>query len=82
VPLFVLGFLATIAIRTLGWTTPAVLDTGSTLQEIALGAALFGLGSGVRIRELLHTGARALVMAICAWALIAALGLGAIYLMA
>jgi len=82
VPLFVLGFLATIAIRTLGWTTPTVLDTGSTLQEIALGAALFGLGSAVHIRELLHTGARALVMAICAWGLIAVLGLGAIYLMA
>jgi uncharacterized integral membrane protein (TIGR00698 family) len=82
VPLFVLGFLAMIAIRTLGWTTQAILDIGSTLQEIALGAALFGLGSAVRIRDLLHTGARALVTAMCAWALIAALGLGAVYLMA
>ena len=52
------------------------------LQEIALGAALFGLGSAVRVRDLLHTGARALVTAMCAWALIAALGLGAVYLMA
>ncbi|WP_427018968.1 YeiH family protein [Pseudarthrobacter sp. P1] len=82
VPLFVLGFLAMIGIRTLGWTTPGILEAGGILQDIALGAALFGLGSSVHIRVLLHTGARASAMALCAWALIAALGLGAIHLMA
>ncbi|MFK0002950.1 YeiH family protein [Paenarthrobacter sp. NPDC090522] len=82
VPLFVLGFLAMIALRSLGWASPVVLDVGGLLQEIALGAALFGLGSAVRVRELLHAGPRSLVMALCAWALIAALGLGAVWLMA
>ncbi|MFJ4029840.1 YeiH family protein [Paenarthrobacter sp. NPDC089989] len=82
VPLFVLGFLAMIALRTLGWASPVVLDVGGLLQEIALGAALFGLGTAVRVRELLHAGPRSLVMALCAWALIAALGLGAVWLMA
>ncbi|MFP3460002.1 putative sulfate exporter family transporter [Arthrobacter globiformis] len=82
VPLFVLGFLAMIAVRTLGWTTPAVLEIGGTLQDVALGAALFGLGSAVRVRDLLHSGASAFVMALCAWVLIAVLGLGAVHLMA
>lgn len=82
VPLFVLGFLAMIALRSLGWAPPVVLDLGNLAQEIALGAALFGLGSAVRVRELLHAGPRSLVMALCAWALIAALGLGAVWLMA
>lgn len=82
VPLFVVGFLAMMALRTVGWAPPVVLETGGLLQEIALGAALFGLGSAVRVRELLHTGGRSLAVALCAWALIAALGLGAVWLMA
>lgn len=82
IPLFVVGFLAMMVLRTVGWAPPVVLDAGGLLQEIALGAALFGLGSAVRVRELLHAGPRSLVMALCAWALIAALGLGAAWLMA
>jgi len=81
VPLFVVGFLAMIALRTLGWVTPGMVDLGGTLQDVALGAALFGLGSQVRVRQLLRTGLRATVMALCAWALIAALALGAVHLM-
>lgn len=82
VPLFVLGFLAMIALRTLGWTTPVILEIGGAVQEIALGAALFGLGAAVRLRELLHAGAPAFVMALCSWALIAGLGLAAVYAIA
>ena len=48
--------------------------SGAGLQDILLGAALFGLGSAVRIRTLLHTGARALLAALAAWLLIAVLG--------
>ncbi|MDQ6740641.1 MAG: putative sulfate exporter family transporter, partial [Actinomycetota bacterium] len=81
VPLFVLGFLLTIALRTLGWVSPPGLELGNFLQDVALGGALFGLGSSVRIRELLHTGLRASGMALCAWLLIAALGYGAVRLM-
>ncbi|MDJ0356729.1 putative sulfate exporter family transporter [Paenarthrobacter sp. PH39-S1] len=82
VPLFVLGFLLTIALRTLGWVSPPGLELGNFLQDVTLGGALFGLGSSVRIRELLHTGLRASGMALCAWLLIAALGYGAVRLMA
>ncbi len=81
VPLFVVGFLITIALRTLGWVSPGGLALGNLLQDVALGAALFGLGSSVRIRELLHSGLRASAMALCAWLLIACLGYAAVHFM-
>jgi len=81
VPLFVVGFVAMVALRSSGWPTSGWLDAGAGLQDILLGAALFGLGSAVRIRALLHTGSRALLAALVAWLLIAVLGLAAAQLM-
>lgn len=82
VPVFVIGFLAMIALRTLGWLPAGAIEAGSVAQDVFLGAALFGLGSSVRISALLRTGARATIMALCAWALIATLAFGAVHLMA
>jgi len=81
VPLFVVGFVALVALRSTGWLSAGWLDAGAGLQDILLGAALFGLGSAVRIRTLLHTGARALLAALTAWLLIALLGLAAALLL-
>ncbi|MDZ4090969.1 MAG: putative sulfate exporter family transporter [Arthrobacter sp.] len=81
VPLFVLGFVALAALRTTGWLSPGLLDAAAVLQDVLLGMALFGLGSAVRVGELLHTGARALLAALASWLLIAGLGLGAAFLM-
>jgi len=81
IPLFVLGFVAMVALRSSGWLPQGVLDAGAGLQDILLGTALFGLGSAVRIRTLLHTGTRALFAALAAWLLIALLGLAAALLM-
>ncbi|WP_354216374.1 MULTISPECIES: putative sulfate exporter family transporter [unclassified Arthrobacter] len=77
IPLFVIGFVAMVALRSTGWLATGWLEAGAGLQDVLLGAALFGLGSAVRIRTLLHTGARALLAALAAWLLIALLGLGA-----
>ncbi|MET1020913.1 MAG: putative sulfate exporter family transporter [Arthrobacter sp.] len=81
VPLFVLGFVALAALRSTGWLSPASLDAAAMLQDLLLGMALFGLGSAVRVGQLLHTGARAIGAALASWLLIAALGLGAAHLM-
>lgn len=81
IPLFVVGFVAMVGLRSSGWLPPGVLDAGAGLQDVLLGAALFGLGSAVRIRTLLHTGSRALSAALAAWMLIALLGLAAARLM-
>ena len=81
VPLFVLGFLALAALRSTGWLSPAVLDGAAMLQDLLLGMALFGLGSAVRVAQLLHTGIRPLLAALASWLLIAGLGLGAAIIM-
>lgn len=77
VPLFVIGFVAMVGVRSTGWLSPGWLEAAAAVQDLLLGTALFGLGSAVRVRTLLHTGARALLAALAAWLLIAALGLGA-----
>ncbi|MFE8885460.1 YeiH family protein [Pseudarthrobacter enclensis] len=77
VPLFVLGFVAMVGLRSTGWLPGGALEAGAVLQDILLGAALFGLGSAVRIRTLLLTGGRALGAALASWLLIAVLGLAA-----
>ncbi|WP_458782062.1 YeiH family protein [Arthrobacter sp. D3-16] len=82
VPLFVLGFIAMVGLRSTGWLPAGWLEAGAALQDILLGAALFGLGSAVRVRTLLHTGGRALLAALASWLLIALLGLAAALLIA
>ncbi len=82
VPLFVLGFVAMVGLRSTGWLPAGWLEGGAALQDILLGAALFGLGSAVRIRLLLHTGGPALLAALASWLLIALLGLAAALLIA
>lgn len=78
VPLFVLGFLAMMAVRSSGVVPQGVLSAAGTLSTLLFAAALFGLGSGVRIGALLRTGRRALVLGAAATALVGLVGLGAL----
>jgi uncharacterized membrane protein YadS len=73
--------VAMVAVRSVGWLSPGVLDAAGGFQDILLASALFGLGSAVRVRTLLHTGGRAVLVALGSWFLIALLGLGAVLLM-
>ncbi|WP_227008323.1 YeiH family protein [Pseudarthrobacter sp. AB1] len=82
VPLFILGFTAMICIRSLGILNPDMLQIGSIVQDVLLGSALFGLGSAVSIRDLLSSGLRGSLVALLSWLLIAALGYGAVLLIA
>jgi uncharacterized integral membrane protein (TIGR00698 family) len=70
-PLFVAGFLALIAVRTTGAVPARALDLAHTAQDLLFAFALFGLGAFVRIRSLLGTGRRALLLGFGSWALIA-----------
>ena len=75
VPLFVVGFVAMVALRSTGWLSAGWLDAAAGLQDMLLGAALFGLGSAVRIRHAAaHRACRARLLAApwLAWLLIAA----------
>ncbi|WP_345763962.1 YeiH family protein [Diaminobutyricibacter sp. McL0608] len=80
VPLFVAGFIVAMLVRTFIPLPPAVLSGADTLQTILLAMALFGLGSAVRLRTLVGTGWRALIVGLLSWVLIAALALGAVEL--
>ncbi|MHA6695419.1 YeiH family protein [Homoserinimonas sp. A520] len=77
-PLFVAGFLAAVIIRTLVDVPEPVLASADVVQTALLAMALFGLGTAVRLRELVQTGWRALIVGLLSWLLIAVLALGAV----
>jgi uncharacterized membrane protein YadS len=72
VPLFVLGFLAAIAVASTGAPSAAVLSVGHRVQEVLLAAALVGLGTGISLPALRRTGGRALALGLLSWLLVAA----------
>lgn len=62
-PLFVVGFLAAVAVRSAGLLPDGVLDLAQVVTTALLAAAMVGLGVGVDLRHLLRTGGRAGVLA-------------------
>lgn len=80
VPLFVVGFLAAVLVRTFVPLPEAVLAGTDLVQTTLLAMALFALGASIRVAALLHTGWRALVVGLSSWALVAALAYGAVLL--
>src|SRR5690554_1758292 len=79
-PLFVAGFLAAVAVRTLVDLPEPVLASADVAQTALLAMALFGLGTAVRVKELVQTGWRALIVGLLSWLVIAVLALGAVSL--
>ena len=73
VPLFVVGFLVAVAVRSLGVLPAPVLDGAKTTTTLLLCAALFGLGTGVHVPALIRTGGRALAVGALSMVLIAAI---------
>lgn len=66
VPLFVLGFLAAMLLRTTGVLPEAFLAVASNLQTLLLAAAMFALGLGVHLRSIVATGGRSLLLGLLA----------------
>ena len=73
VPLFVVGFLAAVVVRSLGVLPAPLLDGAKTTTTLLLCAALFGLGTGVHVPALIRTGTRALAVGALSMILIAAI---------
>ncbi|MGR6900032.1 YeiH family protein [Glutamicibacter sp. BSL13] len=63
VPLFIIGFLGMILIRSFCNLPQGVIDAGSMIQTALLSAAMFGLGCGVKIRNLMNVGVRPFILA-------------------
>lgn len=72
VPLFIIGFLAMVALRSFVPLPEFVLATGKVLQAGLLSAAMFGLGCGVQIRSLMKVGLKPFVLATLATLLVSA----------
>ena len=71
VPMFVVGFLIAVAVRSTGLLPTAVLDGAHTLTTLLLCAALFGLGTGVHVPSLIRTGGRSLAVGALSMVIIA-----------
>jgi len=67
VPLFVVGFLVAVAVRSTGVVPANVLVSAEELSTLLLAAALFALGTAVRFRRLARTGGRALALGLMSW---------------
>ena len=78
VPLFVLGFVGCAALRTTGVVPPDLLGAISQVQVAALGAALFGMGAGVRLVSLVRGSGRVLVVATLSTLFIAGVSLAGV----
>jgi uncharacterized integral membrane protein (TIGR00698 family) len=78
IPLFVLGFLLMMGLRSSAILPPAIHSVAQVLTTLLFAAALFGLGSGVRLAALLRTGRRGLVLGALSTVLVALVGFGAL----
>lgn len=63
VPLFVVGFLAAVAVRSTGWVPGAALSVAGSLTTFLLSAAMFGLGTTIVARRLWPVPIRVLALA-------------------
>ena len=74
VPLFIIGFVALVLVRTFLPIPDVVLTVADLAQSALLAAALFAIGASLRLERLLRSGPRALLAGALSW--IAILGLG------
>jgi uncharacterized integral membrane protein (TIGR00698 family) len=82
VPLFVVGFLVMIAVRTTGVIPDNWLTRLKTIEQVCLASALVGLGSDVRVSRLIKVGGRPLLLALISWFGIAVVSLLGVRLVA
>ncbi|MGW0805389.1 YeiH family protein [Nonomuraea sp. NPDC002799] len=80
VPLFVVAFLAMTALRSTGHLPAVVTDAAPQVTNVLMAAALFGLGTGIDVRELAK-GGRALALGGIATGLITVVSLAGVALL-
>lgn len=62
IPLFVVGFIAAMLLRTTGIVPQNLLALAGNLQTLLLASAMFALGMGVHLRSIVKSGGRALLL--------------------
>ena len=71
VPVFVVGFIVAVVLRSVGILPTWFVNSAVTLQQLLLLAALFGLGTTINLGTLRRTGGRALIVGLLSWLLVA-----------
>ncbi len=82
VPLFVLGFLLCVGVRSTGILPSDLLHFVGLVQTVALTAALFGLGTGVHLASLVRNSGRSLVLATVSTLVVGSVSLAGVLLVA
>jgi len=75
VPLFIVGFVALVLVRTFVPVPDAVLAVADIVQSALLAPALFAIGASLRLEQLVRSGARALAAGALSWLAILGLAL-------
>lgn len=63
IPVFILGFVGCVALRSSGLLPETLVDGAKVAQTVLLTAAMFALGTGVRVKMLRSVGPRPFVLA-------------------
>ena len=79
-PLFIVLFLAAVAVRSTSVLSAGVLGHLKDAETILLSMGLVGLGSNVNLRKLRAVGGRPLALGLGSWALVALVSLAAVRL--
>ncbi|MCU1421316.1 MAG: hypothetical protein JWN36_967 [Microbacteriaceae bacterium] len=79
VPLFIVGFVVAVLVRTFVPLPDAVLTTADILQSALLACALFAIGASLRLERLARSGTRAIAAGLVAWVVILGLALVVVY---
>lgn len=80
-PLFVVGFLLAVVVRSTGLLPAGLLEAAQVVQTVLLVVALYALGTGIRLRVLVRTGGRSLLLGLASWVLVAAVAYAGVRLL-
>ena len=80
VPLFIVGFIAMVLVRSFVPAPDALLNAADLLQTILIAMALFAIGASLRLETLARSGVLSLAAGLVAWIVILALALGFVWL--
>jgi uncharacterized integral membrane protein (TIGR00698 family) len=78
VPLFILGFLALVLVRSFVPVPAEVIAVASIAQSVLLSMALTAIGASLRLEQLARSGGRALGAGLVSWVVLLGLGLGVV----
>jgi uncharacterized integral membrane protein (TIGR00698 family) len=80
VPLFIVGFLAMVAVRSFLPVPAEVLVIAGIVQSVLLSMALFAIGASLRLEKLARSGVRGLGAGLVSWVVLLGLGLGIVWI--